>query len=285
MPITIATLEELEAVLEQHPEWQERLAEKFLNERTIRHVLQTNPELKETLRRELLGEELLKLPDLVRELIEAVQGLTTRVEGLEQRVGGLEQRMANVERELAEVRSEVAEVRSEVADVRSEVAVMRPEVTGLSDWRQGEIARREGEKYERRVIARAARTLGLGTGGSPERERSVRDQVTQWLAQADLLEEDEDDGLSDPLDADLIWWKPSGKVAVVEISIKVNGQDVERAQKRAQTLRAAGLDVTAVVVGSEWAHPETRDLAQQAGVEWRVGKDFSEGLRAFRRAS
>ncbi|MCS6919115.1 MAG: hypothetical protein NZM28_05040, partial [Fimbriimonadales bacterium] len=278
VPITIATLEELEAVLEQHPEWQERLAEKIFNERTIRRALQSNPELKETLRREILGEELLKLPALVQELVEVVKGLTTRVESLEQRVGGLEQRMENVERELAEVRSEVAEVRSEVAEVRSEVS-------GLSDWRQGETARREGEQYQRRVVARAARTLGVGTGGSPEYDRAVRDQVVQWLAQADLLDGDDDEDFDDPLAADLIWWKPNGKVAVAEISIKVNGQDVQRAQKRAQALRAAGLDVTAVVIGSEWAHPETQTLAEQAGVEWRVGKKLSEGLKAFRKAS
>ncbi|MFN3689971.1 MAG: hypothetical protein ACK4UU_03490 [Fimbriimonadales bacterium] len=48
-----------------------------------------------------------------------------------------------------------------------------------------------------------------------------------------------------------------------------------------QTLRPAGLDARAVLIGLEGAHPETRTLAQHASVARRVGKDYAEGLKAL----
>lgn len=57
-------------------------------------------------------------------------------------------------------------------------------IATLVDWQ-------DEEQYQRRAITRAARTLGIGTGGSPEYDRGVCDQVVQWLAQADLLDGDD----------------------------------------------------------------------------------------------
>ncbi|MCS7254223.1 MAG: hypothetical protein NZ781_09430, partial [Armatimonadetes bacterium] len=84
-----------------------------------------------------------------------------------------------------------------------------------------------------------------------------------------------------PTLADLIWWKGE-KVLVVEASLKVNGYDVMRAHKRAQTLRSVGVDAVGVVVGSDWANLEARELAKEEGVWWFVGNIPSEGLIMFR---
>ncbi len=304
VPITIENLEELEALLEQHPEWQERLAEKFLNERTLRRAFRSNPELKETMRREILGEELIRLPEIVRELVETVKAQTLRLERVEERTERVEARLEQVEARLERVegrlervegrlervegRLEQLEGRMErveqgLEEVRAGQEELRREVKEINDWRRGETARREGEQYEQKIVDRAMRIFGAGRGGSP-RDPLVREKLFEWLAQVDMTDGDDDDGdLFDPMLADLIWWKSSGVVALAEISIKVDRDDVQRALHRAQTLRKAGLDVIAVVIGSEWAHPETKSLAQQAGVEWRVGTDYSDGLKAFRK--
>ena len=63
----------------------------------------------------------------------------------------------------------------------------------------------------------------------------------------------------DPFLADLLWWKGE-QVAVVEVSVQVDGEDVARAGRRADTLRQAGAQALAVVIGEAWA-PEAREQA------------------------
>jgi hypothetical protein len=87
---------------------------------------------------------------------------------------------------------------------------------------------------------------------------------------------------ADPFLADLLWWKGE-QVAVVEISLQVDGYDVLRAGKRAETLRRAGAQVLPVVLGRGWASVEARVEALTRRVEWKVGSDLSEGFLAFRR--
>ncbi len=148
----------------------------------------------------------------------------------------------------------------------------------LKQWRQDEESRREEERYERKILRQIGYLLNDGAGGSPE-EADVRSRLSRWLTR--IAEEPHDDE-SDPTLADIIWWKGE-HVAVIEVSLKVNGLDVLRAKRRAQTLQRAGIDVIPIVIGEEWAHPETKTLAQQEGVEWLVAKEFSPGLIEFRK--
>lgn len=223
---------EIIAKLQQDEELQLTLARAFLNERTVRSLMQQDPQLREAFRKAVLTEELLQMP--------------ARLEEVSKSVDRIEQ-----------------------------------EVRGLADWRRGLDGRLSGEQYERNTVARAARILGVGEGGSPREDPNVRRQVTQWLIEGGVLEEDGDEE-TEPLWSDLVWWK-GDHVAVAEISLKVNGTDVLRAKRRAETLRKAGVNAIPVVIGKEWAHPETPALAQQEGVEWVVEGKYSEGLIAFRR--
>ncbi len=154
-------------------------------------------------------------------------------------------------------------------------------VRELQEWRRGEEGRRAGEEYERKIVRRARRILGAGQGGSPKHSERVNEQIELWLEQAGLLSQIDDE--SDPAEADLIWWK-GNRVAVAEISIKVDRTDVLRAKRRAQTLNRAGLEAMPLVIGAEWAHPETQQLAEQEGVAWRIGNAVSEQVIAFRKA-
>ncbi|MBI4641252.1 MAG: hypothetical protein HY731_11190, partial [Candidatus Tectomicrobia bacterium] len=86
----------------------------------------------------------------------------------------------------------------------------------------------------------------------------------------------------DPFLADLIWWKGE-QMAVVEISLQVNGQDVVRAARRTDTLRRGGAQALAVVIGENWATLDAEDQAVARQVEWKVGSRLSEGFLAFRR--
>lgn len=59
-------------------------------------MLRAQPAWKEALRRKLLGEELLMLPALVRDLVRAVEAMNQRLGLVEQRLENVEQRAAGV---------------------------------------------------------------------------------------------------------------------------------------------------------------------------------------------
>ncbi|MFN3422053.1 MAG: hypothetical protein ACK40X_10065, partial [Armatimonadota bacterium] len=151
----------------------------------------------------------------------------------------------------------------------------------LINWQRGEMGRREGERYEREVIRRAPVIFKGGHGGSPE-EPSVQQQLTALLSgeQMDRLFNDKEE---DPFLADLVWWKGE-RVAVVEISLQVDGYDVVRARRRAATLGEAGVEAIAMVIGREWANPDAYDAALHHKVEWLVGSEMSGGFKKFREA-
>ncbi|BCW95618.1 MAG: hypothetical protein WHS44_06660 [Fimbriimonadales bacterium] len=287
----------------------------LLDERVMRILLTRAPEVYEAFRRFVLTEELLQLPAEFREFREQVETRFDRLEtelrefkqearerfdrlerGQEELRAGQEELRAGQEELRAgqeELRAGQEELRERVGrleagqeelragqeELRAGQQILIQRVDSLDEWRRGEIARREGADYQREIVRRARRILGPGQGGSPEESQAVSDQISAWLEEAGIMEDDVPPR-SDPLRADLVWWK-GRKVAVAEISVKVNGDDVERARLRADTLRQAGLDAIPVVIGAEWAHPETPERAQKAGVEWRVGRQVSQGLREF----
>jgi len=300
MAITRDDLKELQKLLQQDPELRLELAEQILDEVTIARLMHKNAGLREAFRRAVLTEELLQLPAEFREFREETTARLTRVEQdvaeTKERVTRVEQDVAEVKQDLAGVKQDVSGVKQDVAGVKQELAELKQRVerleqiteatqqavTRLENWQRGEQGRRDGEDYERLIVLRASRLLGAGDGGSPRENERVRKQVEAWLEAAGLLTRDTEPDY-DPLLTDLIWWR-GNKVAVVEISVKVNGRDVARAKRRAEMLREAGLDTLPVVVGSEWAHPETEQLAKREGVAWRVANTISESLIQFRKA-
>jgi uncharacterized protein Yka (UPF0111/DUF47 family) len=325
-------IQEIVGLLQGDDDLQLEFARAFLTSRTLRRLFEADPELQDTLRRLILTDALLQLPETVEPLlqlpekIEPLLQLPEKIEPLLQlpeRVGALEaavselravvnriepivnriepvvnriepivNRIEPVVNRIEPIVNRIEPVVNRIEPIvnRIEPVVNRiepivnriePAVMELQRWQQGEVARRKGDDYERSVIQRAGRIFGLGQGGSPRDDASVRQQILLWLDAAGLLEEDEDPA-SDPLEADLVWWK-GDRVALAEISVKVDRNDVRRAKLRAETLRRAGLTVTPVVIGSQWAHRQTPKIAQREGVESVVKGVYSQGVIDFRR--
>ncbi len=301
MAFTLDDLKALTELLQDNLELRVALAEQILDEQVITRLMHQNERLRESFRRAVLTDELINLPQEFREFREEVNQrfdrVDQRLDKVEQAVGELRQELGETRQELRETRQEVGELRQELGETRQEVGELRQElgetrqevgelrqdVKSLQDWRRGEEARRAGEDYERKIVRRAVRIFGVGESGSPKTHEHVYRQVVEWLMQGGVLDGDVPDE-DDPLNADLIWWK-GNHVAVAEISLKVDKYDVLRAKRRAEPLRQAGLEVMPVVIGMEWAHPETEQLANQEGVGWRVGNFVSDSLVAFRKAS
>jgi hypothetical protein len=304
MPRTRELIQEIVGLLEGDDDLQLEFARAFLTSRTLRRLFQADPELQETLRRLILTDALLQLPEKVEPLlqlpekIEPLLQLPEKIEPLLQlpeRVGALEaavselravvNRIEPIVNRIEPVVNRIEPIVNRIEPVvnRIEPIVNRiePAVMELQRWQQGEVARRKGDDYERLIIQRAGRIFGMGQGGSPRDDASVRQQILMWLDAAGLLDEEEDHA-SDPLEADLVWWKGE-RVALAEISVKVDRHDVRRAKQRAETLRRAGLTVTPVVIGSQWAHRQTPKIAQREGVESVVKGVYSQGVIDFRR--
>jgi len=215
---------------------------------------------------------------LVR-LAEAQARTEARVERLETRMEQVEARMEQVEATL--VRLAAAQARAEEQLVRQGVQIehLTEQVQALVSWQRGEAGRREGERYERDVVRRALVLFNGGQGGAPDQpevQRRVRVLLQSLLAEDILAAE------ADPTLADLLWWK-GDRVAVVEIGVQVNGEDVRRAVQRAKTLQQGGAQAMAMVIGESWATPDTRERARTLGIDWKVSADLSEGFLGFRR--
>jgi hypothetical protein len=142
-------------------------------------------------------------------------------------------------------------------------------------------ARHRNAALKKEVCLRAPTIFAGGRGGNIEESAFVRRLLRPWLR---TINGDDpiSDAAADPTAADLIWSK-GGKVIVVEVSVKVDRDDVDRAYARATTPRGAGIDAVPVVIGDKWTSDKVRTRAEMRGVEWYVGKTLSEGFIALRR--
>jgi hypothetical protein len=265
----------------------------------VRKLMALDPELREAFRSAVLTEELLRLPTVVAELDQFVRQhaaqTDARFDRVEQAIEGVREELRQEFRaEIGQAREEFREgieqvrqeFRAEIGQAREEFRTglqrVQAEVSGLDHWILGEFGCPEDEQYEIYTVANAVTVFGYGEGGSPRRDYEVRRHLLALFRETgvDLTTIEEADS---PLVADLVWWQ-GNRYCVVEISVKVDDHDISRAKARAETLRLAGVEVMPVVIGSAWAYDDARDEALKAGVEWRVGKEYSQGLIEYRRS-
>jgi|YNPNPStandDraft_1061719.scaffolds.fasta_scaffold14344_4 flagellar biosynthesis GTPase FlhF len=302
MGMTVQDLHDLIRLLEEHPDWRAELRRVLLSSellelpklvREIAAIQRRHSELLEQHSREIgelralvaqLVEAQRRTEQRVEELAEAQRRTEQRVEELaeaqrrtEQRVEELAEAQRRNEEQLASFR---AETDARFRELAEEIRRLSRTVDRLAEWQRGEAGRREGEQYEQHTLRRAPNLFAGGEGGNAI-EFSVRRRISRWL-QPYYQEQQMPEPLADPLLADIIWWK-GDEVVIAEVSQKVNGQDVRRAKLRANTLREVGVQAMPVVIGEEWATPESQALAQQEGVEWMVGGGVSQGFLRFRR--
>jgi hypothetical protein len=233
-----------------------------------------------------LAEAQARTEGAVSQLAAAQVRLEARLERVETRVEQVEARLERVETalaRLAEAQRRTEERLQALTEAQGhtdeQLARLGMQVEALVSWQRGEAGRREGERYERDVVRRAAVLFHGGHGGAPDDPR-VQHRLGRLLRM--LPVEDIVAAEADPSLADLLWWKRD-RLAVVEASVQVNGEEVRRAVQRAETLRRGGAQAVAVVIGEHWATLDTRKRAHTLGVAWKVGADFSEGFLALRR--
>ena len=197
------------------------------NFRDLIRLLEEHPEWRAELRRLVLSEELLRLPEMVARMGESLQ---TALERLAQRVDELAARQAQTETALERLAQRVDQLTALYAGLRREV-------DELKGWTLE-------TRYERRLPSILGLVLRRAEVAAPmafleEMEDQISEEAFEELRNTDLL-------VRARLRADLqrtVW-------LVVEISSAIDPNDVARAMRRAALLRQAGVFVLPVVAGA-----------------------------------
>jgi hypothetical protein len=239
-------------------------------------LMEERPEWRAELRRLVLTDELLALPEQVARLrLDTEQGF----QHLAAQVVGLTAAQTRTEEQLVTLSQAQTRMEEQLVTLSQAQARTEEELRWLVSWQRGEAGRRDGERYERDILRQAPALFNGGQGGATDHP-DVQRRLTVQLGS--LLAGDWFDATDNPFLADLVWWKGE-QMVVVEVSVQVDRQDVGRAERRAATLRRSGASVMALVIGEQWATPEAREQAQTQQVDWKVGADLSEGFLTFRR--
>ncbi len=190
--------------------------------------------LRAQMRAVLLGDELLELPELVRRLTEAQLRTEERLrefqEATERRFEGLE---------------------TDVSVLKTDVSVLKTDVGDLKGRSLEDRLRAEPRRYLPSSVARRARAMPADAFDELLERLSPED--ADELRRADALIEARLAGGDDV-------------VFAAEAAWTAHTDDVERAARRAEILRAAGYDARAVVVSQRDPAPAALDRAASLGV-------------------
>ncbi|MFN7016125.1 MAG: hypothetical protein ACK4P5_03015, partial [Fimbriimonadales bacterium] len=118
MSITREDLKQLPELLQGDLELRVELAQLILDEVVVARLMQRNPELRDVLRRIVLTEELLNLPQEFREFREETR---SRLTNIEQDVAETKERVTRVEQDVAETKERVTRVEQDVAETKERV--------------------------------------------------------------------------------------------------------------------------------------------------------------------
>jgi hypothetical protein len=231
-------------------------------------ILREQPEWLAEVRRVVLTDELLKLPDLVRELVEAQRRTDERLAEFQQRI---ERQMAEfqqrIERQMAEFQQRIER---QMAEFQQRIERQIAEFQQRTDQRFAELAEAQRRTDERlaEFQQRTEEQIGELKGtllemdyrakvgaifGSRLKKPKVVDAGDMWDVLRDRLDEEE---IRQIVALDLIvrgrLLPPQGEGELwlaVEVSYVVDQNDVMRAAARAALLRKAGLPAIPVAAG------------------------------------
>ena len=228
MAFTVQEFHDLVALLTQHPEWRAEL------------------------RRLVLTEEILTLPQIVRDLVEAQQRT-------EQQVAQLAAAQQRTEQQIAQLIQQVTQLTE--AQRRTERQIVRL---------QDDVGEIKGivleERYHNRAFAYFSRMVR-------RTHALMEDELVALLEEAVARGALSEEGMDEIARADVVVRgqrreSPGEVYLVVEVSWGVGPGDVERAVRRAALLSQTGLQTMPVVAG-ERITDEAAELAQAMRV-WQV---------------
>ncbi|MFN3395646.1 MAG: hypothetical protein ACK4Z9_02475 [Thermodesulfovibrionales bacterium] len=226
----------------------------------ILRALKERPEWLEELRRIILTEELIALPQKFEKFRgefktfreEEFKPLKEKVDKIEGDVGILKEDATVLKQDVAVLKQDVAVLKQDVAVLKQDVAVLKQDVAVLKQ----DVAELKGDNFERRVRERAPSYFGRFIRRckviSSEELANILDDAMDSNV---ISEAERDDALNiDVVVTGILKHDREKKVVVVtEVSIKADRSDVERAFERGRVIeKAMNLPSISVVIGKEF---------------------------------
>ena len=249
--------------------------------RQILDVIEAHPEVREPVLRVLLTEDFLALPGQVQGLSERVDGLTGQVtelreefdefrEETREQLAAVNERIDETNRTMQE-RFDAVDARFDAVDARFDAVYERIDESAASVIRrvEGSIGRLRGETYESKC-AESIDTILVDY--FRHAVKADRETVISRLVQArhdQLITREE---YLDARSVDIIARESptadmEDHLAVVEVSITFNRDDLETAARRAEIIsRVFGLRTDAFVATNGPWPDDVKEIAQQLGV-------------------
>ena len=242
--------------------------------RDLLEILRTMPEWKEALRRELLSDELLALPGLVRKLMAAVEEMNRRLTRVEQDVEVLKADVGVLKADVEVLKADVEVLKADVEVLKADVEVLKADVEVLKadvGVLKTDVATLKGDSLERkyrerpfvyfRRIVRKSKVLT---------DSEIEELLSQAQASGALSEADVDEiSRLDVIVCGRRITDDSVAYLAVEVSAKIDDYDVERAVRRAKLLEKIPGVVAIPVVAGEQLAPEGRRALMQT-TAWAV---------------
>ena len=223
-------------------------------------ALRENPEWRDAVRTQILGDELLQLPVWFDAFVQQQIAFNERIEGSVQRIEAfveqqvqlnqrIEARMERIETDVTELRTDVAELRTDVTELRTDVTELRTDVAELRTTvasQTGRIDNALGYNYqsrvERNIPSIAGQYLQLRNttvlrGSLPHQHHEPEELMDRALDDILITQDQRDDLWL----LDLIFTgrdRATGDYLYIaaETSITIGDDDVTRAADRAATL-------------------------------------------------
>ena len=247
-------------------------------------LLDEQPEWRAVVRRQLLSDEFLALPEQIAQqrtdiqrIEEQVAEVRLRTERVEEQIAELRLRTERIEEQIAELRLRTERIEAQIVEQRRETdrrfQQVEDQIAALTrtvDTLRDDVGELKGDSLERRYRERASAYFGRLL----RRTRVVTDAELH-----ELLDNAVERGLITDDESDEVTWADAivrGRrrgdraqvVAVAEVSWGVGIKDVERARRRSDLLAKLGF-ITLPVVGGKAVTREAAELAREQGV-WQL---------------
>ena len=233
-------------------------------------IMETQPVWRAEMRRLVLSDDILKLPQEIRELSQVVREFAEASQRHDERLMQLETEIAEVnkrnEARFTRVETDIAEIKGDVSVLKSDVSVLKSDVSVL----KSDVAGMKGENLERRVrehtfvfLSRFARRVKLVSESDFGRliedaveEERLREEEAEDLKWLDIVALGQDREQRTEL------------YLACEVSSSVSEYDLARAISRAALLqKATGVKTMPVILGKTIPEP-LRKQANDMAAGW-----------------
>ena len=247
----IATLRRILAEVETNPDLRREL------QQWIRQLLHDNEDLRESLRREILGEEILLLPVRFTHIEQVQAHILERLEKIETDVATLTTNVATLTTDVAELKTNVATLTTRFDRLDARVDDMDTRMGRMS----GQLANLTGADYEARVVRQARRLVRRFMGmarssllfASRTPSEDFQSEVLDPAIDAGRITQDDAEDI-EQVDCIVALNDPvkGMQYAAVEVSVTVKDEDRVRAARRAAIFsRITGVSAQGFVIGQE----------------------------------